>query len=182
MYLPRAWASFSDQGCCMSLQQRSNDPNHIAAWRRIDDRVTTSGQPSETELVDIAALGVRHVINLALHSHPKALADEAASVSALGMAYVHIPVEFDAPTEADYQQFCAAMAAIGDELVHVHCIINARVSAFLYRYQRDVLHLDEREARYPMDSLWRPGGVWAMFIGDAASVDLPHGPPPGIAP
>lgn len=164
----------------MPDQQRLTDPDGIAAWRRIDGRVTTSGQPDEAQLADIAALGVRHVINLGLHSHPKALADEAATVAALGMRYLHIPVEFDAPTEDDFQQFCAAMAAIGDDPVHVHCIINARVSAFFYRYRRDILGMDEHKARYPMDSLWRPGGVWTTFIGDDNAVDLPHGPPPGL--
>lgn len=162
----------------MSDQQPMPDPSDIVAWRRIDGRITTSGQPNEAQLASIAALGVHHVINLALHSHPKALADEAATVARLGMHYVHIPVAFDAPTEADFQQFCDTMAAIGDAPVHVHCIINARVSAFFYRYQRDVLGLDEARARQPMDSLWRPGGAWAAFIGDHASVDLPHGPPP----
>lgn len=158
------------------------DPERIVAWRRIDDRVTTSGQPSDVELAEIAELGVRHVINLGLHSHPKALADEAGCVSRLGMRYIHIPVAFDAPSEEDFRQFCAEMAAIGEEPVHVHCIVNARVSAFFYRYRRDVLHHEDAQARVTMDSIWRPGGVWAAFIGDAASIDLPHGPPPGEQP
>jgi protein tyrosine phosphatase (PTP) superfamily phosphohydrolase (DUF442 family) len=69
------------------------DPETIYNWRRLDDRITTSGQPTEQQLVDIRALGVRHIINLGLHTHDKALPDEAASVSRLGMTYIHIPVE-----------------------------------------------------------------------------------------
>jgi hypothetical protein len=38
------------------------DPETIYHWYRLDDRITTSGQPTETELADIAALGVRCVI------------------------------------------------------------------------------------------------------------------------
>jgi len=68
------------------------DPESIYNWRRLDDRITTSGQPTEPQLADIHALGVRHIINLGLHSHEKALPDEAASVSRLGMTYIHIPV------------------------------------------------------------------------------------------
>jgi hypothetical protein len=34
------------------------DPEYIYHWHRLDDRITTSGQPSETQLADIAALGV----------------------------------------------------------------------------------------------------------------------------
>ena len=153
------------------------DPAHIYNWRRLDDRITTSGQPTEAQLAEIAGLGVATVINLALHTHEKALPDETATVTALGMNYVHIPVAFDQPTEDDFARFCAAMAATGDARVHVHCIINARVSAFLYRYRRDVLGMDEAQARAAMHSIWQPGGVWAAFIGDEASVGLPHGPP-----
>ncbi len=55
---------------------------------------------------DIAALGVRCVINLGLYSHEKALPDEAAIVAALGMSYIHIPVDFGNPTERDFDAFC----------------------------------------------------------------------------
>ena len=61
------------------------DPETIYNWRRLDDRITTSGQPTEPQLADIHALGVRHIVNLGLHTHEKALPDEAASVSRLGM-------------------------------------------------------------------------------------------------
>ena len=40
------------------------DPETIYNWRRLDDRITTSGQPTEPQLADIHALGVRHVVNL----------------------------------------------------------------------------------------------------------------------
>ncbi len=75
------------------------DPETIHNWRRLDDRITTSGQPTEPQLADIHALGVRHIINLGLHTHEKALPDEAASVSRLGMTYIHIPVDFQNPTD-----------------------------------------------------------------------------------
>lgn len=150
------------------------DPLEITNWLRIDERLTTSGQPSEEQLASLRDLGVRHVVNLGLHSHERALADEAASVAALGMAYIHIPVEFDAPTEDQFAQFCATMAGIGDDPVHVHCIINARVSAFIYRYRRNVLGVDEERARSAMDVIWQPGGVWAAFVGHHDAVDQPH--------
>jgi protein tyrosine phosphatase (PTP) superfamily phosphohydrolase (DUF442 family) len=152
------------------------DPEQIYAWLRLDDRITTSGQPSEAQLAALPPLGITHVINLGLHSHERALPDEAASVARLGMTYVHIPVDFDAPTEADYAHFCAAMAAVGAARVHVHCIVNARVSALLYRFRRDVLAVDEAEARAAMTEIWQPGGVWAAFIGDDDRIALPHAP------
>lgn len=154
-----------------------NDPSHIYNWRRIDARITTSGQPTEEQLAEICALGVGHVVNLGLHSHEKALPDEATSVAGLGMTYTHIPVDFGNPTEENFTRFSRVFSEM-DGPVHVHCIANMRVTAFLYRYFRDVAGLPEAEARKAMDTVWQPGGVWAKFIGDKASLDLPHRPPP----
>ena len=155
------------------------DPIHIYNWQRLDALITTSGQPSEAELGEIAALGVRHVINLGLHSHERALPNEAASVAAAGMTYTHIPVAFDAPRDSDFARFCAVLAGQNDAPFHVHCIMNWRVSAFFYRYRRAVLGWGEPAARAPMEALWQPGGVWAAFIGDTASIVLPHRPARG---
>jgi uncharacterized protein (TIGR01244 family) len=141
------------------------DPETIYNWRRLDDRVTTSGQPTEQQLADIKALGVRHIVNLGLHSHEKALPDEAASVSRLGMTYIHIPVDFQNPTDADFAKFRSAMEELKGVPVHVHCIANYRVSAFFYRYRRDVLGMDESRVRADMEEVWRPTGVWATFVG-----------------
>src|SRR6516164_7227745 len=140
------------------------DPETIYNWRRLDDRVTTSGQPTEPQLADIYALGVRHIINLGLHTHEKALPDEAASVSRLGMTYIHIPVDFQNPTDDDFDEFRAVMEQLKEVPVHVHCIANYRVSAFFYRYRRDVLGMDETQARADMEQVWQPHGVWATFV------------------
>lgn len=154
-----------------------SDPIEIYNWRRFDERLTTSGQPTEAQLADLKRLGIKHVINLGLHTHEKALPDEAGCLAALGLRYVHIPVAFDAPTEEDFAQFCSAMAEWANQPVHVHCIANLRVTAFLYRWQRDVLGVEDGTARDLMDTVWQPGGVWAAFIGDEASISMEHRPP-----
>ena len=141
------------------------DPESIYNWRRLDDRITTSGQPTEAQLAEIPALGVCHIVNLGLHTHEKALPDEAASASRLGMTYIHIPVNFQNPTDHDFAQFCSVMEQLKEVPVHVHCIANYRVSAFFYRYRRDVLGMDEAQARADLDQVWKPEGVWAAFIG-----------------
>jgi uncharacterized protein (TIGR01244 family) len=144
----------------------------ITNWLRYDERLTSSGQPNEAQLEGLAALGVNHVINLALHSHELALADERASAEALGMHYTHIPVAFDDPTEHDFTTFCGAMAEADGSTLHIHCIMNWRVTAFLYRYQRDVLGLNDNAARAQMERIWNPAlasgdprfDSWAKFI------------------
>ena len=56
------------------------------------------------------------------------------------------------------------MARLKEVPVHVHCIANYRVSAFFYRYRRDVLGMDETQARSDMEQIWHPEGVWAAFV------------------
>lgn len=136
----------------------------IYHWHRLDARLTTSGQPTEAQLADLQALGIRHVVNLGLHTHPKALSDEVGSLARLGMAYVHIPVDFQNPTEADFARFCAVMQERRDDLLHVHCIANYRVSAFMYRYRVQVLGINSVLARADLDRIWQPDTVWAAFI------------------
>lgn len=149
----------------MLMSPDSTDPETIYNWHRLDARVTTSGQPTEAQLASLAALGVGNIINLGLHSHEQALPDEAASAAALGLRYIHIPVSFQNPTAQDFAAFCAALEALGDAPVHVHCIANYRVSAFFYRYRREILGMAEPLARLDLEKLWRPTPVWAAFIG-----------------
>lgn len=143
------------------------DPTGIFNWRRLDDRLTTSGQPTEEQLQAIAALGARTVVNLGLHTHEKALADETASLAALGVDYIHQPVEFALPTDTDLAVFFATMDRLRDQPIHVHCIANYRVSAFLYRYRVDVLGWDKAEARHDLDAIWVPYGAWVDVVDRA---------------
>lgn len=145
------------------------DPADTYNWRRLDKRLTTSGQPTEEQLRAIAALGVETVVNLGLHTHPKALPDERASVAALGMDYIHQPVEFSAPTAADLSAFCDLMDRLQGQTLHVHCIANWRVSAFLYRWRVDRLGWDRDQARLDLDAIWTPEGPWAAIVGDDAN-------------
>lgn len=136
----------------------------IYNYRRIDECLASSGQPDEAELAALAAAGYQVVINLALHDDPRySLADEEGTVRALGMAYVHIPVIFTAPTRDDLDVFFAAMAMHREKKVWVHCAANKRVSIFAGLY----LHLI---AGQPLDqafaverSVWEPNPVWAEF-------------------
>jgi protein tyrosine phosphatase (PTP) superfamily phosphohydrolase (DUF442 family) len=140
------------------------DPADIDNWRRLDERLTTSGQPTEAQLRALKELGVRHVVNLGLHTHERALPDETGSVAALGMSYTHIPVEFQNPTPADLEAFCETMKRLQGQVIHVHCIANYRVSAFLYRYRVDVLAWPEDKARADLDAVWEPSGVWKALV------------------
>lgn len=54
------------------------DPEDIRNFVRMDERITTSGRVQEADPARLAAIGVRHVVNLALDEHPEALPDESA--------------------------------------------------------------------------------------------------------
>jgi len=149
------------------------DPTDILNWRRVDDRITLSGQPTEAQLTGLKNLGVSCVINLAPADNKGALADEARIVKDAHMAYIYIPVDFENPTEEDYTQFKTAMRKHASDTVHVHCIFNARVSAFMLRYARDGFG-DPDAAWSLMDGIWRPGGVWAKFLGDTSNLNAPN--------
>ncbi len=135
--------------------------------REVDDRLITSGQPTEDQLRDVAAAGIDTIVNLAPHDASNALPDEPALVHALGLTYHHIPVVFANPTEDDFAAFEQVMVDLPPESrTLVHCAANFRVSAFygLYAIKRLGWTVEQAEAfRAPIwDGSDYP--VWEAFI------------------
>lgn len=143
-----------------------NDLKAITNFVQLTDDLGTSGQPRREHFPWIAAAGYAAVINLALPDSDHAIADEGSVVTATGMSYFHIPVRFDAPTLTDLQTFIGVMRALEGRRVWVHCVVNARVSAFCYHYLRHVRHLDEAAARSPVLEQWEPrmDATWRAFL------------------
>ena len=134
-------------------------------FRQATPDLATSGQPTEEQLGAIAAMGYTVVINLALHNDPRySLQDEAASVQALGVDYVHIPVQFGAPTEGDLLAFFDAMDRNSGRRVWIHCAANMRVTAFVGLYRILRFGWAEDDAFSLMRSVWKPDQVWSAFI------------------
>jgi uncharacterized protein (TIGR01244 family) len=139
--------------------------NAIYNYRQVTPRLATSGQPDEQELAAIAEAGYTVVINLALHDNPRySLADEPGTVAGLGMKYIHIPVQFDAPTDGDLEAFFQAMDATGDAKVWVHCAANKRVSVFVGLYRCLRCGESEDEAFALQRDIWAPDAVWSAFL------------------
>lgn len=132
----------------------------------ITDSISTSGQPKAEQFQSIADTGHTVVINLAMPDHERSLANEGALVTGLGMTYLHIAVPFDAPDESLYQRFSNALDAMSGEKVWVHCIVNARVSAFLFRYLQSKRGFSAEQATTPVLTAWRPqmDEVWTEFL------------------
>ena len=140
----------------------------IHNYRCVDELLATSGQPSVAQLKAIAEAGYDAIINLALHDDPRySLPDEPGVVGALGLDYIHIPVQFGSPREQDLVAFFEAMDQHQGERIWVHCAANMRVSAFvgLYRVLRQ--GWEEERAFELMRGLWQPNEVWSSFIASA---------------
>jgi uncharacterized protein (TIGR01244 family) len=136
----------------------------IRAFLMLPEKIGTSGMPRAEQFADIARAGFRTVINLALPTSDNALPNEGELVTRAEMAYVHIPVLFDAPKKSDYEQFERLMNALRPQPVFVHCAANMRVSAFmfLYRVRNGLAARDAAES--DLRKIWDPDGVWREFI------------------
>ena len=134
-------------------------------FRQATPDLATSGQPTDEQLGAIAAAGYDVVVNLALHDDPRySLRDEATAVRALGLDYVHIPVQFGAPTEGDLLAFFNAMDRNSNRRVWIHCAANMRVTAFVGLYRVLRLRWPEEDAFSLMHTVWKPDQVWSAFI------------------
>jgi len=137
----------------------------IYNYRQAAPDLGTSGQPREDQLQAIADAGYEVIVNLALHDDPRySLVDEASSVEALGLDYIHIPVQFNAPREIDLINFFEAMEHHKGRRMWVHCAANMRVSAFLGLYWRIREGWPEDRAFALLREIWEPDAIWAEFI------------------
>jgi protein tyrosine phosphatase (PTP) superfamily phosphohydrolase (DUF442 family) len=104
------------------------------------------------------------VINLALTTSDNAIPDEAIVVNNLGMEYIHIPVVWESPQPGDFERFSNELARLRRQKVFVHCVLNMRVSAFVFLYRVLYLGANPEEVKWDMLSIWEPDGVWEDFI------------------
>lgn len=139
----------------------------IYNFQKANDHLACSGQPREGQLESIAEDGYGVVINLGLADGKYALADEASSIKALGLAYHHIPVQFDNPMPEELENFIHLMNQHNGEKVLVHCAANYRASCFtgLYLFASHQFDLDQMKDL--IENVWQPDAVWQQFIDDS---------------
>ena len=143
----------------------------IYNYRKLSDTLATAGQPGEAQLGLIALAGFEVVINLGLSDTEYALADEAALVKALGLAYEHVPVSWVCPQVADVECFFELMARYAGKKLFVHCAANKRVSVFvaLHRILNQGWH--RQQAMADVLAIWEPDHTWNAFIETALAHD-----------
>ena len=152
-----------------TLNPSPPDLTGILHFREISARLGTAGQPSAAQFGMIREAGYDVVINLALPTSDNALAHEGSLVTGLGMAYVHIPVNFTRPTVQDFDAFTGVLDAFHDRRIFVHCALNMRVSAFVFLYRVLREEATRGEAWHDLKAIWEPDEVWARFIEELLS-------------
>jgi len=92
----------------------------IDNFARVDAHYFRGSQPSGHDYADLAALGIKTVINL---TSDDAQASEPSMVTAAGMQYVQIPMTtHTVPTPDELQKFLQIVNDSGNQPVYVHCV------------------------------------------------------------
>jgi len=132
-------------------------------YREISDRLSTSGSVIKDDLLRLYDDGYGAVINLLPDAHERAIKNEKEIVERQGLKYIHIPVDFSAPKNEDYEQFKRALDDLALWKTHIHCAANWRVSAFygVYAYEKSIWRA--AQAWEHIASLWTPSEYPAWF-------------------
>jgi protein tyrosine phosphatase (PTP) superfamily phosphohydrolase (DUF442 family) len=133
-------------------------------YRRLSDAIVTAGQPTVEQFHTVAEQGIEVVINLGLADADYALPDERGLVQSLGLAYEHIPVEWEQPQIEDFEQFVDCMRRHEYRKRLVHCAANKRVSAFMALYRVLEKGRPIEQAMEDLEALWQPNPIWQNFI------------------
>lgn len=140
--------------------------DEILNFLKINNKLYTAGQPLADQFSMLKKLGIKTVINLALSTTENAIQNEAEIVTLMGMTYIQIPVDFKEPLKSDLERFYKAIEMGLDKPVFVHCMMNMRVSVFVYLYRINILKATEETAWNDVLEIWEPDSVWNLFINE----------------
>ena len=133
--------------------------NYVVA----SERLHTSGQPDTLQLSSIADLGFELVINLATPTSQNAVPTEGQLITATGVSYLNIPVDWRHPTYDDFEFFSGVLNQSGNRQVLIHCALNFRASMFTFLYR--VVHekILPEDAFRSVAQVWDPEEHWVEF-------------------
>lgn len=146
----------------------------IKNFGQMDDRFFRGAQPKENDYQQLAALGIKTVIDL--QAEPRAY--EKQNVEALGMKYVNIPMsDKDYPESAKIDQFLKLVDDPTTGKFYVHCAGGRHrtgVMGAVYRFNRYNWNYDQVYAemkKYDFYTRWGHGDM-KKFVQDY-SVNFP---------
>lgn len=152
-------------GLLLSATALAEDPlaavtNYVA----YSEQFASSGQPTSEQLASLKQAGFERVVYIAYSDHENSLAHEDRIVKNLGMEYVHIPVEWSAPTVDDFEMFAGAMQRAPNKKTLLHCQVNYRASAFSFLYRVLYENVAMPQAKADMNEIWTPNETWRDLI------------------
>jgi len=157
-----------------AFSQEVNNSNFsnvsIKNFGQMDDRFFRGAQPKENEYKELAALGIRTVIDL--QNEPTSY--EKQDVEALGMKYVNIPMsDKDYPETAKIDQFLKLVDDPSTGKFYVHCAGGRHrtgVMGAVYRFNHYNWNYDQVYAemkKYDFYTRWGHGDM-KKFVQDYA--------------
>lgn len=138
--------------------------NQITNFLQINNNIYTAGQPASDQFFQLKLLNINTVINLALPTTDGAIKNEAEIVTLMGMTYIQIPVDFQTPQICELERFYKAMELGLDDPIFIHCMLNMRVSVFIYLYRLNILKESAETAWKDVLKIWNPDKIWTTFI------------------
>lgn len=136
----------------------------ITNYRQYSKLLSSSGQPSAEQLALAKKNGYELIVYLAFTDNDSAIKAEDRIVKQLGMDYLHIPVDFDRPTLADFELFTQSLGKNNSSKTLVHCQVNFRASVFVFLYRVVVEGIAIIDAKKDLYSVWTPNQDWFKFI------------------
>jgi protein tyrosine phosphatase (PTP) superfamily phosphohydrolase (DUF442 family) len=144
---------------------QSSNLKKVFNYYQVPGLFETSGQPNNKQLISIANGGYEVVINLAPNTTIEGrVINEKDILKSNNITYIHIPVDFNNPLDEDFNKFVAALEENKHKKIWVHCAANMRVSAFVFKYRRDVLGLSQKNIERDLKAIWIPNKAWSFFI------------------
>ena len=123
-------ASILVAGVVLSAQQKMERPG-ITNYTKVDAVVACGGATETSALAGLKADGFKTVINLRQPSEAGAnIEQNATEAKRLGLTYVNIPVNGQAPDPKTVDQFLETIAKKENQPAFVHCASASRVGAY----------------------------------------------------
>lgn len=127
-------------------------------------RLSSSGQPTAAELETLRDAGFERIVYIAFTDHDNALPNEDRLAKSLGLQYLHVPVDWEAPAAGDFYLVAGALQEAPDKRTLLHCQVNYRASAFALLYRVIYEDVPVAQARADMERIWQPNETWQRYI------------------
>jgi protein tyrosine phosphatase (PTP) superfamily phosphohydrolase (DUF442 family) len=146
-----------------AVEETNATLNEITNFRQYNELFASAGQPTPEQFQTIKDNGFERVVYIAF-TNGNAVADEDQIVKGLGMEYMQVPVDFSNPLPSEFYAFADSMQRNSDKKTLLHCVVNARATAFSFLYRVIYDDVPVVDAKADMNTVWQPNAVWRDFI------------------